>query len=243
MGVPVQGLPARPWVIAHRGASRDRPENTLAAFDEALAQRADAFELDVQLSRDGLPVVYHDRTLAKAGLGRRRVGELDARALGAHVPLLADVLARYAPRVQLLVELKAREHPARNEELACTVAQLVERMGLLHRVLLLSFDERVLAAARRALPELRCVLNLKPPPLMTPAIRRRLEALHALSTDVRTLTLPFAASLRRAGRPLFVYTCNTPRAVARARAAGALGVMSDRPAWLRDRLEARADEA
>ena len=66
-----------PRVIAHRGASATHPENTLAAFDAALAEGCDGLELDLQLSRDGVPVVYHDRTLRKAGGGARAVHQAD----------------------------------------------------------------------------------------------------------------------------------------------------------------------
>ena len=75
-------------VIAHRGASRRRPENTLPAFDEALRLGCDAIELDVQLSRDGVPVVFHDKTLSRAGAGRKRVAGLklaELRSLDAGV--------------------------------------------------------------------------------------------------------------------------------------------------------------
>ena len=67
--------------IAHRGASRDCPENTLAAFDEALRQGCDGIEMDLQLSRDGVPVIYHDRTLTRAGGGRHRVVSRDLAEL------------------------------------------------------------------------------------------------------------------------------------------------------------------
>ena len=239
--------PAR--VIAHRGASRDCPENTLAAFDEALRQGADGIELDVQLSRDGVPVVYHDRTLARAGAGRRRVAALDAAALtaldpgarvgrrflGQHLPALETVLDRFGDRTLLLIEIKTREGRAgtsRHERLARTVARLVRERRLERLALALSFDLGVLAACADEAPRLGAVLNLDPPRRLGPRLRESLSWLHGLSADVRGLTPGFGAELRAAGRPLYVYTCNTERAVARALAAGASGIMSDRPGWL-----------
>jgi len=251
-----------PRVIAHRGASRDCPENTFAAFDEALRQGCDGIELDVQLSRDGVPVVYHDRTLTRAGGGRRRVASLDASELaaldagarfaprfkGEPLPTLEAVLDRYARRTRLLVEIKTREHRAGTEQhllLARTVAGMVRQMGLDRRVLALSFDPDVLAACAAEAPRLGRVLNLKPPSRLTPGLRKRLPSLHAISADVRTLGRPFADGVRRAGRPLLVYTCNTPRRAGRARALGATGVLSDRPGWLVEffRRGGTADEA
>jgi glycerophosphoryl diester phosphodiesterase len=242
------------WVIAHRGASRDRPENTIAAFDEALRQGCDGIELDVQLSRDGVPVVYHDKTLTKAGGGRRRVAQLalrelraldvgtwlDARYTGQRIPVLEHVLERYGRRTRLFVEIKTREGIAaadRHLLLARTVAGLVKKMKLEQRVWVLSFDAGVLAACAREAPRLRSVLNLRPPPRVTPTLRERLASLHALSADVRTLTTTFAAGVRRAGRPLFVFTCNTSRKAERAFAVGPAGVMSDRPGWLADHFK------
>ena len=61
----------RPFSIAHRGASSTHPENTRASFDEALRAPIDGIEFDVQPSRDGVPVLYHDRTLRKLGGGGR----------------------------------------------------------------------------------------------------------------------------------------------------------------------------
>ena len=121
--------------------------------------------------------------------------------------------------------------------LARTVAGLVKKTKLEKRVWVLSFDAGVLAACAREAPRLQPVLNLRPPPRVTPALRKRLTSVHALSADVRTLTGTFAAGVRRAGRPLFVFTCNTLRKAERALAVGPAGVMSDRPGWLADHFK------
>jgi len=241
------------WVIAHRGASRDCPGNTIAAFDEALRQGADGIELDIQLSRDGVPVVYHDRTLTRAGGGRRRVSRtdladlkrldagsrLDRRFAGQHIPTLEEVLRRYGRRTRLFVEVKTREGRSgreRHSELARSAARLVEKMGLQRNVFLLSFDQDVLRAAAEAAPAVRRVLNLRPPRRPGRALRELIPTLAALSADIRSLTPGFADAVRAEGRPLYAYTCNTPGHVARALAAKVVGVMSDRPEWLAGRL-------
>jgi len=245
----MSGISSFPWIIAHRGASRDRPENTIAAFDEALCQGAGGIELDVQLSRDEVPVVYHDKTLTRAGGGRKRVAGLnwdELRELDAafrfgsgiprqQIPSLEEVLARYGGRTRLLVEIKTREGAEghdRHIRLARAVAAMVEAMGLVNNVLLLSFDPDVLDACAERAPRIGRVLTLKPPHRLHPALAGRLSGLFALSTDIRTLTAAFAGAVRRAGRPLLTYTCNTKATVRRAVRAGALGVMSDRPGWL-----------
>jgi len=71
----------RTLILAHRGASAEAPENTLAAFNLALQQGADGVELDVRLSADGVPVVIHDVRLERTTNGAGRVDALGAREL------------------------------------------------------------------------------------------------------------------------------------------------------------------
>jgi glycerophosphoryl diester phosphodiesterase len=158
------------------------------------------------------------------------------------IPTLEKTLSRYARRTRLLVEIKAREEPAWNLRLARAVADAVERNRATRSVFLLSFDGTVLDELERLAPRLPRVLNIEPPRSLTAPLRRRIPALAAISAGVRTLGRRFAADLRRTGCPLLVYTCNTPRRVALALECGASGVMSDRPAWLRERVSPREDE-
>lgn len=242
-------------IIAHRGASGILPENTRAAFDAALRQGADAIELDLQLSRDGVPVVFHDRTLARAGGGRRRVAGLDLAELrrldaGSRRPggwrqrilTLDEVLARYGSETRLLLEIKTREGrtgAARHRQLVRATIGQVRRRGLARRTALLCFDWALLEEARRLAPSLPRALNLRPPRRLRPDLGARLDSLAALSVDVRTLTPSFGAAVRRRGIALFVFTCNTPRSVDAALAAGATGIMADRPDRLIERLRQR----
>jgi glycerophosphoryl diester phosphodiesterase len=105
--------------IAHRGASAYEPENTLRAFERAIAMGATMMELDVHLSRDGQPVVIHDADLSRTTNGTGQVGELlladiqrfDA-GLGERVPTLAQVIELVRGRAQLYIELKGQQTPA-----------------------------------------------------------------------------------------------------------------------------------
>jgi glycerophosphoryl diester phosphodiesterase len=100
---------ARPLRLAHRGDHRRAPENTIAAFDAAIANPAcDGIEFDVRLSSDGVPVVYHDPDLLRIHGRPERVDELTAAALQEiGVPSLQEVLAAAGRRAFLDVELKA----------------------------------------------------------------------------------------------------------------------------------------
>ena len=139
----------RPQVFAHRGGSGPAPENTIAAFDRGLTLGADGLELDAHLSRDGVVVVHHDRTLDRT---TRLTGPIAARTAGelarADVPTLADVLARY-PEVPVIVELKVNQ-----VDLARAAVAAVQRAGAVDRVCLGSFGLRVLREARRIEPAL-----------------------------------------------------------------------------------------
>lgn len=111
----------KPAVIAHRGASAVAPENTVAAFEAAIATGCDGIELDVRHTSEGRLVILHDKTLDRTTNGSGLVAEMpyqDLRKLDAgswfapqfaneRVPLLCDILQVYPQRVPLVIELKA----------------------------------------------------------------------------------------------------------------------------------------
>jgi glycerophosphoryl diester phosphodiesterase len=237
--------------IAHRGASADRPENTCGAFEEALRQGADGIELDVQLSRDEIAVVHHDDRWHGAGGDGPLLSDLDAEAIrrlggtldtpggGGHIPTLQDVLADFGRRTLLMVEIKALDGTARNARLARAVVDLVRQTSTEQNVILLSFDPVVLDVCHDLAPSIRRAWNLDRGPMLRRRLRRRLPSLHAVGADVRHLSAPITAEVHRAGRKLFVYTCNAEPEVEAAVAAGASFVLSDRPAWLKAQLAGR----
>jgi glycerophosphoryl diester phosphodiesterase len=233
-------------VIAHRGAKHACPENTLAAFDRALAERADGIELDLRLTRDGVPVVFHDHTLRKLGLRKQRVSDLTLAELhrldfggwfdpgfaGEPIPTLAAVLERYGHRTELSLELKTAHDPARNADLVCQTLRHIRQAGVADKVLVLAFDARLLHAAREQAPQLRYVLNAF---AAEGALRiaRKMPWLHGIDVDIRWLTPSAGERLRAGGRVLMSYTCNTEEHLRAAQAAGVQAVITNRPAWAR----------
>lgn len=231
--------------IAHRGASAERPENTIAAFEEALRQGCDGIELDLQLTLDGTVVVYHDRTLTKLGV-RRGIGALalervlsldagawfDAAYAGQRVPTLASVLERVPPPTRLLLELKPEPGGDAAERLLQATLGEIRRAAAVERVSLLCFDAPLLDRAGSVAPDVARVLNVGREGVARALSSGRPAGLAALSFDVRALTPDTMAALRRDGSALYVYTCNRREDVERAVEAGAVAVMSDRPAWL-----------
>jgi glycerophosphoryl diester phosphodiesterase len=140
---------AGPLLYAHRGARVEYPENSLLAFEAALAQGADVLELDVHLSRDGVPVVHHDPTGARTAGVRRELRhctleELRAWDIGrgpheqVRVPTLAEVLDRF-PEAPLNVDLKQLE-----PDMTAAVLRVIAERAAEPRVLLTSFSAEVL---------------------------------------------------------------------------------------------------
>jgi len=241
---------ARPWIIGHRGVTDGTPENTLAAFEAALERAADGIELDLQLSRDGVPVVFHHRTLFRAGLRGRRIFHLDLAALrrlvvrsrtgrNASIPTLEEVLARYGHRTRLFLEVKARprvDTAARHQELVEKVAAAVGRHGVADRVCLLSFNRAVLDSCCEVGLQLRTCLNLKRPiDLAAPHV---LDGLFAVCLAVRHLTPAYVEEIHRRGLACFTFTCDSPRTARRAITAGVDAILTGRPAWLASYLDA-----
>jgi glycerophosphoryl diester phosphodiesterase len=157
----------RPLIFAHRGGAGLAPENTLPAFDQGLALGADGLELDVHLSRDGVPVVHHDALLdrttdAVGPICERTVSELarvnacagftrSGRAWDggpAGVPTLQEVLRKYRD-TRLIIELKGP-----SSRLAQAVVQTVRESDAIERTCIGGFSWRALRAVRQYDPRL-----------------------------------------------------------------------------------------
>ena len=152
---------ASPRVLGHRGASAHRLENTLEAFEAAMAAGADGVELDVQRCATGEVVVFHDETLQRLAGRPGRVdalpwSELRAVALAgaARIPTLREVFEALGPDALVNVEIKtpARALPARGL-VPATVAAIVDADAV-ERVLVSSFHPGVLLAMRHRAPHI-----------------------------------------------------------------------------------------
>lgn len=154
----------QPVIFAHRGASAYAPENTLSAFELALAQNADAIELDVKLSADGRAVVIHDTTVDRTTDGHGRVKDLTLQELrsldagsffseryrGEKIPTLEEVFEAVGKRTFINVELTNYTTP--RDALVETVCSLVKESGLQEHVMFSSFFASNLTKARAYLP-------------------------------------------------------------------------------------------
>lgn len=194
-----------PRILAHRGASRVAPENTVAAFEAARHAGADGIELDVRLSRDHVPMVIHDATLDRTTAARgpaaaRTAGELAALDAGSWfdpsfrdetIPRLGDVLEMFHRDLEFRVEIKHGRFRSAGL-VARTVIDAIRR----HHpdpasVWISSFNPAVLWHCRRAAPEIPTAR------LFTPrASRRGARTHHGLGVmGVRGVDVPVAGTL------------------------------------------------
>jgi glycerophosphoryl diester phosphodiesterase len=225
---PMQMSPP-PLILGHRGAPRERPENTIAAFAEALRQGAHGVELDVQCTRDGVPVVIHDDVLERTTDGTGPVSgrthtELErVRAGGEPVPTLAQAVtwARDAGAI-LNVEIKA---PGVEE----ATLEALSAGGMLERTILSSFDPGIVRTVGRLSPHCRRYLLSERWDEEMPGAVDAVDAEGlCLRVDAASpLALQVLASL---GIPLIVWTVDAPERIRELLGAGVRGIITNTPA-------------
>ena len=238
----------RPLVIAHRGASGDRAENTLPAFERAIELGADMIETDLHLSRDGVIVIHHDAGLERLGEpGEIRdrtaaeLAEIDAapeETAAQRIPTLLDLLEGFAPRIDFNLELKVGL-AAPYDGIEELVLAAVRERGLLPRMLFSCFDDGVLERLRAASSEARIAVLVsprEPEGVLERADRVRAEALNPQCF----LVVPeWVTAAHEAGLAVYPYTANELPEMERLLDAGVDGIITNYPARLRELLDSR----
>lgn len=234
---------SQPVIFAHRGASAHAPENTIAAFELALTQQADAIELDVKLSADGHVIVIHDSTVDRTTNGRGRVKDLSLAELrvldagsffseqfkGEKIPTLDEVFETVGRRTFINVELT--NYNTRRDSLVETVCMIVKKHKMQKHVLFSSFLASNLAKARSHLPEVpRGLLALNG--LLGAWARSfgfafgKYEALHP---SLKDMTRQEAVRVHRLKRRVHVWTVNEEQDMHRLFSWGVDGIFTDDP--------------
>ena len=234
-------------VIAHRGASAEAPENTMASIRRAIADGTDWIEIDVQESADGIVVVVHDSDFMKlAGVDLRvwegtlqQITQIDVGSrftsgfAGEAVPTLAAVLAEVKGRSKLIVELKYYGH---SQQLEQRVIDLIEAADMQKETMIMSLEYAGIQKVRALRPEWKIGL------LSARAIGdlTRLDAdFLAVNTTLAGPALIKAA--HDAGKELFVWTVNDALSMSQMMSLGVDGIITDLPALGREVLMARAE--
>ena len=234
-----------PWPyprwVAHRGAGKLAPENTLAAFRLGAAQGYRAFECDVKLSADGVPFLLHDATLERTTSGRGTAGDLPWAALsqldagswhsrafaGEPLPTLQAVAA-FVQRNGLALNIEIKPTPGQEAITGQVVAEHAARLwaGQAIPPLLSSFRPDALASAQAAEPGLPRALLLD---TLWPGWADRAAALGcvAVVTHHALMDSALCEQLHAAGRRALVYTVNDPVEAQRLLALGIDGLITD----------------
>lgn len=241
--------------IAHRGASSKFPENTMPAFRAAAECHADMIELDVHLSKDGIPVVIHNDKLTNAPSGERdsvrdytfdELKTIDAApsfenvAGEAKIPSLEEVLKFANGKIALNIEIKTEAVTDTIEngiEQKCL--QLLEKYKMLEQVLFSSYDLRSIQHVKKLAPEVAVAILFSKQPAygMTPAQIVQQYNADAFHCTYHQLSKKWLENLKSNNIPILVYTVNSRSRMKKLISLGVTGIFTDKPDVLADVLK------
>jgi glycerophosphoryl diester phosphodiesterase len=237
-----------PLTISHAACKGHAPENTLAGIEAALRFGVDAIEIDLHLTRDGVPVLMHDDTVDRTTDGTGRVRDLtvehirtldagartfDGRFRGERIPTLADVLDLTRRECLLVIEIKQRD-------IEREVASVVRRVDGADHVMIWSFLPDVVSVVRRLMTEIPAAQLWSrrtgdPASLLAGAVRRGAQGISVHYSMVDP-ALVHAARLR--GLSVYTWTVDETDEQARVAAAGVDGICTNLPDVLQTTLAA-----
>jgi glycerophosphoryl diester phosphodiesterase len=230
-----------PRIIAHRGAGKLAPENTLAAMRVGYAHGYRMVEFDVKLSGDGVPFLLHDDTLDRTTDGHGRadaltwaeLAKLDAGSWhssmysGETLPTLVAI-ARWSTANGVACNIEIKPSPGREGETGAAVALDARALwrGATIVPLLSSFSETSLAEAMAIAPELPRALLVEKIPPDWPERLAHLQCV-ALDTDYREIDAQLVGAVHAAGYKMLCYTPNDPAQAAELVRWGVDGIITD----------------
>ena len=241
--------------VAHRGGAQLAPENTFAAFLNALTLPIDAIELDVHMSRDGHVVVFHDNHVHKRTKGSGNLLDLDlaylrrldaaARHPGGwpepqQIPTLSEVLELAKGRAQVYIEIKTSKRGQTYTSypyIAEKVVEMVRQAGMLDQVLVISFDWMILPVIKLLEPTIQTgmlVSNKVWNPRTSDGILNLIEnageyECEWINMDYKLFTTEMPQAIHNHGLKLGLWTVNAEVDMLRFAAAGVDSLTSDRP--------------
>ena len=241
-------------VIAHRGASAYYPENTMAAFRGALQMGAEMIELDLMLSRDGVPVVFHDAELddhtdgygALEALTLEELKQLDAGSwfdeefAGQQIPTLEEVLEFAKDKIALNIEIKTEAVADQAEGgIEQKALRLVKKYGMEDHVLFSSFDYRAIVHLKELEPTIPAALlyNKEASNRQLPSQLLSSYRADAFNCHYSQLNRKRLRDIRMHAIPVFVYTVNRKRRMKKLIKQGVNGIFSDKPDLLKSMAE------
>ncbi len=234
-----------PWIIGHRGYSAKYPENTLIAYQAALAAGATMVELDVMFSRDRKIVVIHDPTLARTTNGHGAVADFtlaelsrldagswfDARSVNQHLPELGQVLDLVNGRAYVNIEIKSNSYESHHppDAIEKQVVEMLRQKNLLDTGMISSFDVNILEqiASMDDAPAIAFISE-------NPASRNTVQMCTRLNVfswhpDLRIVSSSQVKKMHAAGIRVFPYNVDTFQDYARVRDMNVDGLITNDP--------------
>lgn len=241
-------------VIAHRGASAYYPENTMAAFEGALEMNAEMIELDVMLSKDGVPVAFHDASLedhtdGSGELKNHTLEELQKLDAGSWfdpkfsdqtIPTLEEVLAFASGKISLNIEIKTE---AVSDEVRGGVEEksleLVQKYGMENHVLFSSFDYRAIAHLKELDPDMPAAILYEKSQSgkKLPSELLSKYSADAFNCSYGQLDTKRFKDIRKHDIPVFVYTVDRPSRMRKLVKMNVTGIFTNKPDVLWEVLE------
>jgi len=233
-------------IVAHRGASLDAPENTIVSIELAIEQGADAIEIDVRETREGIPILFHDTTTSRttddqisrivSNMTLEQIKELDVGSWfgsdfsGEQVPTLEEALLIIQGKARIFIELKVN-----TENINQTVIQLIELYDLSSDVIILSFNKQQLIQIKEINPEIETLLLLS----------SFYGDIDALIKDKRIDNFGFSEKLfidnpgyvdaiHQNSKKVYAYTVNNDQKISSVVNNDADGIITDRPISARE---------
>lgn len=237
-------------MIAHRGASFYAPENTMPAFQKAVEMKADLIELDVLLTRDKMPVVFHDEKLKRTtnGVGPvnqyfyRELQELDAGSWfnssfkNTRIPTLQTILRWSRNKIALNIEIKGKQSAkSSSAEIETIVLDLIRHFEMMDQIVISSFSSYAIKRVKNIEPAATTsLLNSEYSYGTRRAYRRMLRCkADGLNMKARQMKRRLMEVLNRNNIPVWIYTVNEELAMRNVIRKGATGIFTDRPDLLR----------
>jgi len=227
-------------ITAHRGSSGTAPENTISAVLQAAEQGAGFAEIDVQMSADGIIVLYHDQTLKKLGLDRK-ISDLHYNEIlaadagrwfspeyaGEKIPTLDQVMKLAKKRIKLNIELKMYDADSMLPE---AVAKLIEWNGFERQCIVTSFDLDAIKRVKQANPAVKTGLIVSNKKHLTDKVWS--GDFEVLSVKSKLVNRKMVNNAKRYGKELHVWTVNKEDEMRRILKYDVKSIITDYPSIL-----------
>lgn len=236
-------------VIAHRGSNKVAPQNTLAAFRQAVAEGTDGFETDVHLTKDGKLVICHNYTVDDTSDGRGDITSytleelkrfdfgsyFSAEYAGTQLPTLEEFLELAAPSSGEIINIELKRPKNNSVEIVGKTVNMIKQYGVLDRVIISSFDSRLLKAVKNFEP--RCKTGFLYPTLdfathpfeVIPFLTAKRIGADYIHPYAPCVTKGIVKQAHRMGIKVNVWTVNDEATVKKLVNLGVDGIITDCP--------------